>query len=130
MLTAAAGGLVAHQLVDHPGGDAGVLQPGREGVAEVVGAVEVYCLQDGMLGSWPEGPSLRVRIDGGDVGRRELGQGAVDGGPRGGPALGAELGGELFGGEGTVVAERPETRAAVGRSPAVAGLASLARAPW
>ena len=29
-----------------------------------------------------------------------------------------------------VVAEHPRTRAAVGRSPAAAGLASLARAPW
>jgi hypothetical protein len=33
---AAAAGLVAHQLVNHPGGDAGVLQPGRVGVAEAV----------------------------------------------------------------------------------------------
>jgi hypothetical protein len=30
-----AAGLVAHQLIDDPSGDAGVLQPGREGVAEV-----------------------------------------------------------------------------------------------
>jgi hypothetical protein len=36
----------------------------------------------------------------------------------------------LLGGEGTVVAEGPEDAAAVGRSLAVAGLASLARAPW
>jgi hypothetical protein len=32
---------VAHQLVDHPGGDAGVFQPGGEGVAQVVRAVQV-----------------------------------------------------------------------------------------
>jgi hypothetical protein len=38
--TAAAAG-VAHQLVDHPGGDAGIFQPGREGVAQVMGAVQV-----------------------------------------------------------------------------------------
>ena len=41
VLAGAAGGLVAHQLVDDPGRDAGVLQPGRVGVAEVVGAVQV-----------------------------------------------------------------------------------------
>jgi hypothetical protein len=43
-----AAGLVAHQLVDHPGGDAGVLQPGREGVVEVVGAVQVDGIQQGI----------------------------------------------------------------------------------
>ena len=32
-------------LVDDPGRDAGVLQPGREGVAEVMGAVQVHGLQ-------------------------------------------------------------------------------------
>jgi hypothetical protein len=38
--TAAAAG-VAHQLIDYPRGDAGVFQPGGEGMAQVVGAVEV-----------------------------------------------------------------------------------------
>jgi hypothetical protein len=33
---AASTALVAHQLVDHSRGDAGVLQPGREGMAQVV----------------------------------------------------------------------------------------------
>jgi hypothetical protein len=32
---------MAHQLVDYPGGDTGIFQPGREGVAQVVGAVQV-----------------------------------------------------------------------------------------
>ena len=36
VLATAAAGLVAHQLVNDPGGDAGVLQPGREGMAEIV----------------------------------------------------------------------------------------------
>jgi hypothetical protein len=72
---------------------------------------------------------LRLRIDGGDVGRHELGQGAVDGGPRGGPALAAQLGGELVGGEG-VVADRSKDAGSGRRNPAVAGVASLARAPW
>jgi hypothetical protein len=36
-----AGGLVAHQLIDHSSRDAIVLQPGGEGVAEVMGAVQV-----------------------------------------------------------------------------------------
>jgi hypothetical protein len=40
-----AGGRVAHQLVDHPGRDAVVLQPGREGVPEVVGAAQVQAEQ-------------------------------------------------------------------------------------
>lgn len=31
--------LVAHQLVDHPSGNAGVFQPGREGVTQIVGPV-------------------------------------------------------------------------------------------
>jgi hypothetical protein len=39
---AAAGGVVvaaagvAHQLIDHPRGDGGVLQPGREGMPQVI----------------------------------------------------------------------------------------------
>jgi hypothetical protein len=36
-----------HELVDDAGGDAGVLQPCRVGVAEVVGAVQVDRLQEG-----------------------------------------------------------------------------------
>jgi hypothetical protein len=46
----ASAGLVTHQLVDNLGRDAGVLQPGREGVPEVVGAVQVDRLQQGTLG--------------------------------------------------------------------------------
>ena len=42
LLAGAAGGLVAHHLVDHPGWNTGVLQPGREGVPEVMGAVQVH----------------------------------------------------------------------------------------
>jgi hypothetical protein len=32
---------MTHHLVNDPGGNAGVLQPGREGVAKVVGAMQV-----------------------------------------------------------------------------------------
>jgi hypothetical protein len=32
---------MAHQLVDHPSGNTGVFQPGREGVAQIVGPVRV-----------------------------------------------------------------------------------------
>src|SRR5215217_6336132 len=53
-------GLVAHQLVDDPGRDAGVLQPGREGVAKVMRAVQVDRLQQGMLGGWPQCPPPRL----------------------------------------------------------------------
>jgi hypothetical protein len=38
-LATAAAGLVARQLVNDPGGDAGILQPGREGMAEIVSAM-------------------------------------------------------------------------------------------
>src|SRR5215213_11564573 len=41
--------LVAHEFVDHPGRDAGVLQPGREGVPEVVGATELEVFEVGAL---------------------------------------------------------------------------------
>ena len=40
-LAAATSRFVAHQLVNDPSRDAGVLQPGRVGMAEVVGAVQV-----------------------------------------------------------------------------------------
>jgi hypothetical protein len=32
---------MAHQLIDHPGRDPGVLQPGRKGVPEVMSAAEI-----------------------------------------------------------------------------------------
>jgi hypothetical protein len=41
LLAAAAAGFVAHELVNDAGRDAGVLQPGRVGVTEIVGAVQV-----------------------------------------------------------------------------------------
>jgi hypothetical protein len=40
---------MAHQLVDHPSGDAVVLQPGREGVAKVVRAAQVQAEQVALL---------------------------------------------------------------------------------
>jgi hypothetical protein len=53
-------GLVAHQLIDDPGRDAAIFQPGGEGVAEVVGAVQVDRMQQGMLGCRPERPLSRL----------------------------------------------------------------------
>jgi hypothetical protein len=47
LLAAATGGFVAHQLVNDPGGDAGVLQPGREGVPQVMRAPQVQVAQVG-----------------------------------------------------------------------------------
>jgi hypothetical protein len=38
---AAAAPLVAHQFVDHPSGDAGDFQPGREGVAQIMMAMGI-----------------------------------------------------------------------------------------
>jgi RNA polymerase sigma-70 factor (ECF subfamily) len=45
-------------LIDAPGGDAGVFPPGREGVAEVVGAVPVYGLQQRVAGPGQRPPTL------------------------------------------------------------------------
>ena len=50
-LLARATGLVADELVDDPSRDAGVLQPGREGMANVVGAVQIDRLQQEMPGA-------------------------------------------------------------------------------
>jgi hypothetical protein len=49
---------MAHQL-DHPGGDAGVLQPGREGVANVVGAAQVDRIQQGITSNRQRRPAAR-----------------------------------------------------------------------
>ena len=57
LLAAAAAGLVAHQLVDDSGGDAGVLEPGGEGVAEVMGAVQVHGLQQRVAGCGQRSPT-------------------------------------------------------------------------
>ena len=72
---------MAHYLVDHPGGDAGVLEPGREGVAEVVGAVEVDASQEWAGGGRQRLPPWLVVLAGvGDqVGRNKFGQGSHDG---------------------------------------------------
>ena len=100
--------LVAHQLVDDPGRDAGVLQPGREGVAEVVGAVEVDRIQQRMVGGWPERPACRraAAEGGGGVGLGELLEGTADGGDRGCAPLGAQLGDQLLGTERSTVTQR------------------------
>jgi hypothetical protein len=85
LLAGATGGFVAHQLIDDAGRDAGVFQPGRVGVAEVVGAVQVDRIQQGITGDrqrhLPAGQLVLVS----DVERRQAGgvqlfQGAGDGG--------------------------------------------------
>jgi hypothetical protein len=81
-VAAAAAGLVAHQFVDHPGGDAGVLQPGRVGVAEVVGAVQLDRVQQGVLGDWQRRPLagqlvLVVVVDCGQAGGVQLAMAAA-----------------------------------------------------
>ena len=55
----AAAARVAHQLIDDPRGDGGILQPGGEGVPQVMGATQVQVVK--------AGPG---RIDRGLVGRR------------------------------------------------------------
>jgi hypothetical protein len=101
-----AAGLVAHHLVDDPGRDAGVLQPGREGVPKVVGAVEVDRIQQRMVGGWPERPACRRAVAGGGAGLGELLEGTADGRDRAGAPLGAQLGGELLGAERPTVTQR------------------------
>jgi hypothetical protein len=108
---AAAAGLVAHQLVDHPGGDAGVLQPGRVGVPEVMSAVQVDRIQQGITGDRQRRPPAGQRVLVLDVDRRQAGglqlvQGGRDGGRTDRAAAGGgESGGELVEALGPAVAE-------------------------
>jgi hypothetical protein len=76
LLAGAAGGLMPHQLIDDPGGDAGVLQPGREGVSKVMGAVEINGLQQRVAGRGQRPPTLlTVLTSAGDqLGRDEFAQ--------------------------------------------------------
>jgi hypothetical protein len=41
---------MAHELIDHSSRDAGVLQPGRKGVPEVMGAAEIDSVQERIAG--------------------------------------------------------------------------------
>ena len=100
-VAAAAAGLVAHQLVNHPGRDAGVLQPGRVGVAQVVSAVQVDHIQHGITGHRQRHPPagqlvLVVVVDRGQASGVQLAQGDRDRGQTDRPAAGdGEAGGEL-----------------------------------
>ena len=96
LLTDPAGGLMAHHLIDDLGWDAGVLQPGREGVAEVVGSAQVHGLQQRVAGRWQcQPPPVSVLTDLGDQARsHELTQGDLDRGWSDGPAAVGERGGE------------------------------------
>jgi hypothetical protein len=51
---------MAHQLVDHPSRDALIFQPGREGVAEVVGAAQVQAEQVALLPRPSDGTQVGV----------------------------------------------------------------------
>jgi len=88
LLAGAAGRLMAHQLVDHPGRDAGVLQPGGEGMPKVVGAVQIHGLQERVTGRRQRPPTLlAVLVGAGDqLGSDQLGEGDLDGGWPNGPA--------------------------------------------
>jgi hypothetical protein len=55
---------MAHQLVDHPGRDAGVLQPSGEGVPKVVGAVQVHGLQQRVADRGQRQPALLAVLAG------------------------------------------------------------------
>jgi hypothetical protein len=49
---------MAHHLVDHPGRDAGVLQPGGEGMPKVVSAPEIHGFQQWIAGPGQCPPTL------------------------------------------------------------------------
>ncbi len=51
---------MAHQLINHPCGNAVVLQPGREGVAQVVRAAQVQADQVAVPGGLPDRPQVAV----------------------------------------------------------------------
>jgi hypothetical protein len=81
LLAAATGRLMTHQLVDDPGRDASVLQPGREGVPKVVGAMQIHDVQQRVTGRGQHPPTLTVLVGGrGQVGSDQLGEGDLDGG--------------------------------------------------
>jgi homeodomain-containing protein/DDE superfamily endonuclease len=76
----AAGGLVPHHLIDDPGWDAGVFQPGREGVPKVVGATQIHGLQQRIAGRGQRPPTLLTILAGAgdEIGSDELVQGDLD----------------------------------------------------
>ena len=56
-----------------PGRDASVLWPGREGVAKVMGAVQVNRLHQRVVGAGKQHPPVRLGVGGGGAGGGELG---------------------------------------------------------
>jgi hypothetical protein len=101
---------VPHHLIDDPGGDAGVLQPGREGVAKVVGAVQIHGLQQRVTGRGQRPPTLVTVVTsaGDQLGRDEFAQGDLDRGWPNRPAVLGECGSELVGGLPAASSERLE----------------------
>jgi hypothetical protein len=102
---------MAHQLVDDPGRDAGVLQPRGECVSKVVGAPLVHGLQKGVAGWQCQPLVLSVLTDLGDQARsHELAQGDLNRcRPDGPPAVG-ERGGEPAKGVCAASSERAGSR--------------------
>jgi hypothetical protein len=68
LLAGAASTLVPHHLIDDPGRDASVLEPGRERVAKVVGTAQIHGVQQRVAGRGQRPPGLPLRWPGG---RRE-----------------------------------------------------------
>src|SRR5215217_8931063 len=85
---------VAHQLVDHPGGDAGVLQPGREGVAQVVRAVQVQ-VAEVLAGGGDRGLVDAAQVVGGQRGSGAAGDAVAAARAREHQLVGPGAGGEL-----------------------------------
>ena len=102
---------VAHEFVDHPGGDAGVLQPGREGVPQVVGAAQLEVVESVIARGVGRRPARRLAVayllSGRQAGLLQLPERIVDG-AEGRAAAGDSAADRLGGLAGTGVAERPQ----------------------
>jgi hypothetical protein len=134
VLAGPARGLMTHEFVDDPGRDVGVLQSGRVGMAEVVRAVQVHRIQQGVaLGRRRRTAACELvvvlDVDRSQAGGMQLMQGERDRGRLDGATVRGQSGGELVDPLWPTLAQGLSTRRAVGRS-GTARSASLARAPW
>jgi hypothetical protein len=100
---------VAHEFVDHPRGDAGVLQPGREGVPQVMWAAQLQVVQAVVAYRvlWrPAWLAVVGVLPGRQANCLQLPEGVVDGAERG--AAAEKPAADCLGGlAGAGVAERP-----------------------
>jgi hypothetical protein len=112
--------------IDDPGRDAGVLQPGREGVPKVVSAMQIHGLQQRVEGRGQRTPTLLtipVHVSH-QLGGHKFTQGDLDRGWPNRPAVLGECGGELVGSLRAASSERLED-AGGGRPQLARGVGQL-----